>query len=89
VQNAIAEAAGVLEIGQVGTWHVAEKLPLTDRYGKVEAVRAFGGEIRCRDIVFTVEEEEDFYSATICRNGEGLWRWATAEPAVDRWHGFQ
>jgi hypothetical protein len=89
VQNAIAEAAGPLEIGASTSWEVAERLPITRRTGTVEVARAFGQAIPCKDIVFTVAGEPDLYTATLCRNGDGPWRWATAEPTVHRWGSLQ
>jgi hypothetical protein len=89
VQDAIAEAAGPLNIGQSATWQVAETLPMTERAGTVEVVRLFGETIPCKDVTFTVQELEDLFVATICRNGDRPWRWATAEPTVHRWDGIQ
>src|SRR5258708_37313836 len=61
VQDAIAEAAGPLNIGQSATWQVAEMLPLTERAGTVEVVRLFGETIPCKDVVFTVQELDDLF----------------------------
>lgn len=61
--------------------------------------------LSCREIVFSVEPlqssnaaqpaatpakapERGFYTAVICRNGN-QWKWATAEPATDRWGALQ
>jgi hypothetical protein len=89
VQNAIAEAAGPLEVGAAARWEVTEMLPLTDRSGTVEVARTFGQAIPCKDVVFTVAGEADLYATTLCRNGDGPWRWATAEPTVHRWGSLQ
>ena len=89
VQNAIAEAAGPLEAGAVAQWQVSERLPLTGTSGTVEVARAFGQAIPCKDVVFTVAGEPDLYATTLCRNGDGSWRWATAEPSVHRWGSLQ
>lgn len=55
----------------------------------MQVVRGFGTAIPCKDIVFTVEDEPDFYIATVCRNRNGVWRWAVAEPTIRRWDGLQ
>lgn len=89
VQNAVADAAGSLEPGQSASWEVPEKLPLTGRSGTVEVAREFGEAIPCKDVVFTVGSEPDFYTTTICRTKQGVWRWATAEPTVRRWGDLQ
>jgi hypothetical protein len=89
VQNAIAETAGPLEVGATASWQVPERLPLTRRSGTVEVARAFGHAIPCKDVVFTVVDEPEVYATTVCRNGDGPWRWATAEPTVHRWGSLQ
>jgi hypothetical protein len=89
VQQAIADAAGPLGVGDAAAWQVTDRLPLTGRAGTVEVARAFGAAIPCKDIVFTVADEADLYTATICRREEGPWRWATAEPTVHRWGTLQ
>ncbi|WP_255646830.1 hypothetical protein [Inquilinus sp. Marseille-Q2685] len=40
--------------------------------------------------MFSVEGEKDkaFYVAVICQNGE-TWKWASAEPATERWGSLQ
>ncbi len=89
VQQAIADAAGPLAIGGAAAWEVPEMLPLDGRSGTVEVARAFGAAIPCKDIVFTVEDDGAFYTATICRKGDDPWRWASAEPTVHRWGTLQ
>ncbi|MDJ0390489.1 hypothetical protein QMO56_20465 [Roseomonas sp. E05] len=61
--------------------------------------------LACREIVFSVETlerpkpgqpaptpaevpERGFYTAVICRNGT-QWKWASAEPATERWGALQ
>ena len=52
-------------------------------------IHAIQADIPCKNIVFTVEDQPDFYATTICQNAAGEWRWALAEPTVERWRGFQ
>ncbi len=91
VQRAIAETAGPLKEGAAARWQVAEKLPFSDRSGTVEVARAFGTAIPCKEVVFTVEKDEDhaIYTTTICRDDRGSWRWALAEPSIHRWGYLQ
>ncbi|MXP63174.1 hypothetical protein E0493_07375 [Roseomonas sp. M0104] len=61
--------------------------------------------LSCREIVFSVETvmrpqpgaaaaappkapDRGFYTAVICRNG-AQWKWASAEPATERWGALQ
>lgn len=100
-QNIIARAAGDLEPGKVANWSVAHDLRLQDDHqGQVTVSREIGGlGLECREIVFSVEgparEGADpasltrgFYVAIICRNG-AEWKWASAEPATERWGALQ
>jgi len=91
VQDAVAEAAGPLDVGQSARWRVDHWLPLTKKHGTVETARSFGTAIPCKDIVFTVDDDDDqnLYVTTICADKRGIWRWALAEPAVDRWGSLQ
>jgi hypothetical protein len=83
-QDAVAVAAGPLAVGQAARWYIDQWLPLTDRHGTVEVARSFGSAIHCKDVVFTVDDDDDLYVTTICADKKGLWRWALAEPTVDR-----
>ena len=96
-QDAIAQVAGPLEPGTVAPWsstHIIEVEP--DGRGDVTISREFGaGAVRCKEIVFSVDRirrkvvaDRAFYVATICRDGKA-WRWASAEPATERWGTLQ
>jgi hypothetical protein len=95
-QDAIAQAAGPLEPGALQTWSIHHIVPIeVDQSGQVVVSRAFGaGSFRCKEIVFSVDNMaregllRAFYTATICRDGD-TWRWASAEPATERWGGLQ
>lgn len=95
-QDAIAQAAGPLEPGALQSWSIRHTLPIEkNEAGQVVVSRAFGaGAFRCKEIVFSVDTitrqgpQREFYTATICQDGE-TWRWASAEPATERWGGLQ
>jgi hypothetical protein len=94
-QSRLAEAAGPLPVGGVARWAVSHSIPIEpDEAGEVTVARLIGaGPISCKEIVFSVDpkEAEDpraFYTATICRDG-AAWRWASAEPATERWGSLQ
>ena len=89
VQDAVAQAAGPLAVGQSARWYVNHWLPLTEKRGTVETARNFGSSIPCKDIVFTVDGDDNLYVSTVCRDKHGGWRWALAEPTVDRWGSLQ
>ncbi len=95
-QNAIAAAAGPLSIGQVGNWkshHFIELDP--NEAGRVTVSRVISAaSLDCKEIVFSVDTMKKqtptsaFYVATICRDGQ-QWKWASAEPATERWGSLQ
>ncbi len=95
-QDAIAQAAGPLEPGTLQSWSIRHTLPVEDdEAGQVVVSRAFGaGAFRCKEIVFSVDTttrkgpQRAFYTAMICQDG-AAWRWASAEPATERWGGLQ
>ena len=93
-QQAIADAAGPLPIGQVASWRVEHTLPIeANQHGQVTVFRvASAPGFTCKQIVFSIENErnqpEQFYTASICFNGQH-WEWALAEPSTARWDGLQ
>ncbi|MGK7866306.1 hypothetical protein [Falsiroseomonas sp. E2-1-a20] len=98
-QLAVAAAAGPLAPGGVAPWKVGYRVPIhPDEAGEVTVARLIeAGGLRCKEIVFSVEvppargataAARAFYTATICQDGT-TWRWATAEPATERWGALQ
>jgi proline racemase len=95
-QNEIAAVAGGLPVGAVATWRAVHDIPIeANEHGEVTVDRAIGGPgFACKAIVFSVDDEEKrgvvraFYTATVCRDGV-QWKWATAEPATERWGALQ
>jgi len=94
-QDAIAAAAGELVPGQRTTWKIEHDIPIGDERGELEVVRAIENPLAlCKQIVFSVDEGEgvkrhqSWYTADICHQGT-QWKWASAEPAVERWGYLQ
>ena len=95
-QNDIATVAGTLPVGAVAHWKVAHDIPIeADQHGEVTVYRDIGGPgFACKAIVFSVDTQADhglvqaFYTAKVCHDGT-RWKWATAEPATERWGALQ
>jgi len=97
-QDRIAQAAGPLDVGAVAPWSVTHSVPLEDdEHGRVTVSRTISsGALDCKEIVFSVDQpatkdkaaSSAFYVASICRDGSA-WRWASAEPATERWGSLQ
>lgn len=95
-QDAIAAVAGPLAVGQVGFWKSHHLIKLEpDEAGRVTVSRTISAtSLDCKEIVFSVDGVKQktpvsaFYVATICRDG-AQWKWASAEPATERWGSLQ
>ena len=95
-QIRIAAAAGPLGVGEVAPWETEHKPPFEDsEQGRVTVSRVISmTSLECKEIVFSVDSVVDdaphsaFYVAMVCRDG-ATWKWASAEPATERWGGLQ
>lgn len=95
-QNRIAAAAGPLAVGGVAAWATSHTIPVeSNERGQVTVSRVIStAPLDCKEIVFSVDtgsgaaQRRAFYIAAICRDGE-TWRWASAEPATERWGSLQ
>jgi hypothetical protein len=97
-QDGIAKIAGPLDVGAVAPWSVTHSLPIEDdEHGRVTVSRTISaGALDCKEIVFSVDQSATknvpassaFYVASICRDGNN-WKWASAEPATERWGALQ
>jgi hypothetical protein len=94
-QNMIAALAGAMPVGETRPWAVKHTLPIENGHGKVRVTRAFGSALTlCKDFVFSVQDgdgpnaHEAWYTGSACQQDKG-WKWASAEPAVERWGNLQ
>ncbi|WP_025598963.1 hypothetical protein [Burkholderia sp. WSM2230] len=97
-QDGIAKIAGPLEVGAIAPWSVTHTMPIEDdEHGRVTVSRTISaGALDCKEIVFSVDHiatknvpaSSAFYVASICRDGD-TWKWASAEPATERWGALQ
>jgi hypothetical protein len=94
-QDAIARAAAdVPEGGQV-PWQIRHPLPIGNEHGQLRVVRVIDSPLaQCKEIVFSVDEGEgeklkrEWFVTTLCQQDQ-TWKWAAAEPAVERWGYLQ
>ena len=94
-QERIAETVGRLPVGGMDIWRVKHQLPVENGHGQVRVTRAFANALTlCKEFAFSVQDgdsgnaPEQWYTATACQDQSG-WKWATAEPAVERWGTLQ
>jgi hypothetical protein len=98
-QIAIANTAGDLPIGDTKPWRVKHALPVENGHGDVRVLREFSSVLAtCREFAFSVADDDkpgahqDWFVAQACKGndaGDGGWKWASAEPAVERWGNLQ
>jgi len=94
-QDAIAQVAGGMDVGQRHPWHIHHLIPFGNEHGELYVTRVTDTPwTQCRQIVFSVDSgtgadlHRAWYVASICHQAQG-WKWADAEPAVARWGYLQ
>ena len=94
-QDAIARVAGDLPAGGEATWQIEHTIPIGDEHGQLRVVRVIESPLAtCKRITFSVDEGKsdkltrDWFTTDICKQAE-TWKWASAEPAVERWGYLQ
>lgn len=91
--DSIASVVADMNVGEVRPWAVDQKLS-GDAYGEVQVLRAIPTSLTlCKELLFWVAEDGNdanrtWFTTTACRH-EGGWKWAAAEPAVERWINLQ
>ena len=95
-QDRIAAIAGGMRVGQQGTWDIHHKLPFSDERGELRVVGVSANALTtCKDVMFSVAggsqeaPTRQWFVTQTCRQPDGQWRWAAAEPAVARWGTLQ
>lgn len=95
-QDQIVAAVGQMGVGETRSWEIVHDIPLfDDERGQMQVVRTIDTPLtQCKEVLFTVDEgtasklRRRLYTTDACRNARG-WKWAQAEPAVERWGYFQ
>jgi hypothetical protein len=92
-QDSIVQVAGSLAPGDIAPWKAEHALPFGygDAEGTVQVVRLIDTPLaQCREVAIGVGEGEEAATiiATSCQQERG-WKWANAEPAVERWGALQ
>ncbi len=92
-QDAIARAAGDLPDGAKADWKIEHTIPIGNEHGQLRVTRTIKSPLAtCKEVAFSVDEgsretpKRNWYVTAICRSVDD-WKWAAAEPAVERW-GF-
>jgi hypothetical protein len=94
-QNTIAALVGGMPVGDAKPWRVKHTLPVENGHGEVRVTRAFTSALAiCKEFAFSVVDGDKpdakvyWFTAAACQQDKG-WKWASAEPAVERWGTLQ
>ena len=93
-QDAIATEVATMDNGEHRPWKIEHDIPIGNEHGEVQVTRVFRTPLTsCKEIAFSVESggspaTSQNYTTTACRNGD-KWKWALAEPSVERWGTLQ
>jgi hypothetical protein len=94
-QKAIAAAAGETRVGESRPWQIRHRLTRRVEQGEVRVTRVIDTPLTvCKELLFSVaqyrnnEASPAWFRTNACRHGNE-WKWAAAEPAVNRWGNLQ
>ena len=94
-QDAIARVASDLPDGAEADWKIQHTIPIGNEHGQLRVTRTIRSPLAaCKEIAFSVDEgrgetsKRNWFVTTICKSAEE-WKWAAAEPAVERWGYLQ
>ncbi len=86
-QDAIATVAGTAPLGESRAWEIRHTIPIGNQHGTLTVIREITTPLAaCREILFSTED--GVFTTPICHQPGG-WKWAAAEPAVERWGYLQ
>lgn len=94
-QDAIAGVVATMQVGERRAWEIRHDIPIGNEHGEVEVTRAIVTPLTsCKEVAFSVDSghgdtlKQAWYVTQTCQQGD-RWKWALAEPAVERWGALQ
>jgi uncharacterized protein YceK len=89
-QDALAAIVADMNVGDSRPWEVPHPLGFGTEKGEIRVTRLIESAIAdCKEVLFSVDPGEpdaqrSWYAGSVCRQDD-KWKWAAAEPAVERW----
>ena len=94
-QDEIAALAGTMQEGEIRSWQIRHKIPYGNNQGDMQITRSIVTPLAsCKEVMFTMDDAKaapvsdgaarGWFAAHVCLQENG-WKWANAEPAVERW----
>ncbi len=94
-QDAIAGEVATMSVGDRRPWEIRHDIPIGNEHGEVQVTRMITTPLAsCKELLFSVDSgsgdelKRAWYTTQACHNGQ-QWKWALAEPAVERWGSLQ
>ncbi|WP_284944516.1 hypothetical protein [Acidisoma cladoniae] len=95
-QDAIVDAVGEMDVGTTRPWKIVHQIPMfDDEHGEMEVTRLIQTPLAdCKEVLFTIDQgkqphlHQTLYVTSACLDSQG-WKWASAEPSINRWGFFQ
>jgi hypothetical protein len=95
-QDRIADIAGHMNVGDRAPWNIHHAWSFSSEAGDLEVIGGIDNALAaCKEVLFSVASgldearTEEWFITQTCRQSDGHWRWAAAEPAVERWGTLQ
>jgi hypothetical protein len=88
-QDAIAAVAGQALVGESRRWEIRHTIPIGNARGSLSVMAEIPNPLaQCREVMFITDGADAPFVTQVCHSSDG-WRWAAAEPTVDRWGTLQ
>ncbi len=93
-QDQIAAIAGDMSPGETRPWETRHGIPFGTVRGEVRVTGLIDTPLAlCKEVLFSVQgsgagSSHSWFATSVCQQ-EDQWKWADAEPAVDRWGNLQ
>lgn len=94
-QDAIAAEVATMNVGDRRSWRIRHDIPIGNENGEVQVTRVITTPLAlCKELAFSVDSgsgpdlKRAWYTTQACEDGQH-WKWALAEPAVERWGSLQ
>lgn len=93
-QDAIAAVAADMRAGETREWQYRHGIRHRTERGEVRVTRVIDTPLAsCKELLFSVADDKKkaapaWYATSACQQGS-KWKWAAAEPAVERWGNLQ
>lgn len=93
-QDTLAAIVADMSPGETRPWETRHPLAFRSQRGEIRVTRVFATPLAlCKEVLFSVEDRggdaaASWFAGSVCQQAD-KWKWAAAEPAVERWGNLQ